>query len=198
MGIGERLRLLRKSHRMSQDELARKSGLSKSAVSILELNNRDPRVKTLRKLLEVFNIPLSQFFAEAETEKKVKFGHADRSLIFEKKDSYKIELLVPFDLNRAMELSLFTFQPYKGFESKYSHQGQEAGLVLEGEVILSIDGADYKVKKGECFYFQANKMHALRNDSSKISKVLCIMTPPTLEFARQRKRYDADGKEQHL
>lgn len=198
MKIGDKLRLLRKSRKMSQDELARRSGLSKSAVSILELNNRDPRVQTLSKLLKVFNVPLSQFFAQTETEKKVKFGSDATTTIFEKKDSYKIDLLVPFDLNRVMELSLFTFQPHKGFESKYSHEGQEAGLVLEGEITLTINGTDYKIKKGESFYFQANKMHAMRNDSSKVSKVLCIMTPPTLEFARQRKRYDANGKEQHL
>ncbi len=52
--IGEKVRLLRESKNLTQQELANKLDLSLSAISTLERNSRIPSLLTLVKLCEFF------------------------------------------------------------------------------------------------------------------------------------------------
>jgi quercetin dioxygenase-like cupin family protein len=60
----------------------------------------------------------------------------------------------PVDYNTATITA--TFKP-NGFLPRHSHPGVENGYVLEGEVVLKIDGnADLKMKPGDSWIVPAN------------------------------------------
>ncbi len=48
--VGRRMRALRRSRNMSQQELAREAGISVSYVSMLERGNRSPPLETLETI----------------------------------------------------------------------------------------------------------------------------------------------------
>ena len=77
-----------------------------------------------------------------------------------------------------MEPILITILPGGKSELDEPHQGEEFGYVLEGEVVLRINNKHYKLKKGQTFYYQANKTHQLINTSNKITKIIWVSTPP--------------------
>lgn len=56
MSFGERLRNLRTSRNMSQEQVARHIGLTRSAYSHYEINNRQPVYATLLKLAVLFDV----------------------------------------------------------------------------------------------------------------------------------------------
>ena len=56
MFLGYRLRLLRKSRAMSQDELGKALGVSKVSISGYENGVRIPSMEVLLKILSVFNV----------------------------------------------------------------------------------------------------------------------------------------------
>lgn len=56
--LGERIRELRKKHKMSQKELAEKLGISTSAIGMYEQERREPDNTKLEKLCEIFNVTL--------------------------------------------------------------------------------------------------------------------------------------------
>ncbi|AZN43838.1 XRE family transcriptional regulator [Paenibacillus albus] len=58
MTMGDRLRELRLRHNYSQDEVARQIGITRSAYSHYEINNRQPVYETLRKLASLFGVSL--------------------------------------------------------------------------------------------------------------------------------------------
>nr|WP_090573121.1 helix-turn-helix transcriptional regulator [Paenibacillus sp. OV219] len=58
MTMGDRLRELRLRHNYSQDEVARQIGITRSAYSHYEINNRQPVYDTLRKLAALFSVSL--------------------------------------------------------------------------------------------------------------------------------------------
>ncbi|MBM7563458.1 helix-turn-helix domain-containing protein [Paenibacillus sacheonensis] len=58
MTMGDRLRELRLRKNISQEEVARQIGITRSAYSHYEINNRQPVYETLKKLAVLFNVSL--------------------------------------------------------------------------------------------------------------------------------------------
>ncbi|MFC5699974.1 helix-turn-helix domain-containing protein [Cohnella faecalis] len=58
MKMGERLRELRLRRNISQEEVARNIGITRSAYSHYEINNRQPIYETLIKLATFFDVSL--------------------------------------------------------------------------------------------------------------------------------------------
>lgn len=58
MKMGERLRELRLARNLSQEEVARHIGITRSAYSHYEINNRQPVYETLIKLAAFFDVSL--------------------------------------------------------------------------------------------------------------------------------------------
>ncbi|MBB6636787.1 helix-turn-helix domain-containing protein [Cohnella thailandensis] len=58
MNMGERLRELRLKRNISQEEVARHIGITRSAYSHYEINNRQPIYETLIKLAAYFDVSL--------------------------------------------------------------------------------------------------------------------------------------------
>jgi transcriptional regulator with XRE-family HTH domain len=58
MTMGDRLRELRLKKNISQEEVARQIGITRSAYSHYEINNRQPVYETLKKLAVLFDVSL--------------------------------------------------------------------------------------------------------------------------------------------
>jgi putative transcriptional regulator len=61
--IGERIRELRAERAWSQDELVRRSGLSKGTIQNLETGRHDPRLSSLYRLAEAFGVAVHALMA---------------------------------------------------------------------------------------------------------------------------------------
>ncbi len=62
MDTGSRLKLVRESYKLSQRELARRSGVTNATISLIEQNRVSPSVSSLKKLLEGIPMSLADFF----------------------------------------------------------------------------------------------------------------------------------------
>ena len=65
--IGEKLRAARKAQRITLDQLAQATGLSKSFISRVENNATSPSIASLVQLCQVLSIPVGELFAEPVT-----------------------------------------------------------------------------------------------------------------------------------
>lgn len=68
MGIGIRIRDLRKSQGLSQAELGRRIGLSQKAVTSYERETREPSVKTIKALAKVLGVTVEALFGESRKQ----------------------------------------------------------------------------------------------------------------------------------
>lgn len=57
--IGTRLRTMRKSRKLTQEDIAKSIGQSASSITMYETGRREPDFETLEALADVFNVPLS-------------------------------------------------------------------------------------------------------------------------------------------
>ena len=66
MIVADRLRNIREMKKLSQGEVAKRSGLYRSYVSRVENGHTLPTIATLEKIARAFEIPLYQLFYEGE------------------------------------------------------------------------------------------------------------------------------------
>jgi len=69
MTMGDRLRELRLRKSISQEEVARQIGITRSAYSHYEINNRQPVYETLKKLAVLFNVSLDYIIGGEQSTK---------------------------------------------------------------------------------------------------------------------------------
>ena len=62
----EEIRQSRKEKGLSQEQLAKISGLSRSSIINFENGYRDPRVKDLRKIARALGVPIEQLITEKQ------------------------------------------------------------------------------------------------------------------------------------
>ena len=65
--FSKQLRKLRLSHKLTQIELAKRLGLSYSAISMYERGERQPNFETLEIIADYFNVPMSSLIEKSAT-----------------------------------------------------------------------------------------------------------------------------------
>jgi len=177
MNIGKKIRALRLGNDLTQEELANRLELTKGYISQLENNLTSPSMQTFFSLLEVLGTDVHQFFS-LEEEQTVVFKKDD---FYEKENEqlkHMISWIVPNALKYEMEPIIIDIEPGGQSEIDNPHPGEEFGYVLDGQVVLVLNKKRYVIRKGETFYYLANKEHYLINQSSQHTKILWISTPP--------------------
>jgi transcriptional regulator with XRE-family HTH domain len=176
MKIGERIRNLRQLSNLTQEELAERANLTKGFISQVERDLTSISLDSLIQIMDALDEDISDFFRDG-SEEKIVFREKDRVSI-EKEKIEKFELLVPGSTNRRLEPILLTLRKGEATPKEKPHEGEEFGYILQGRVNLRYGREILKLKKGECFYFSAEKEHWLQNTSSRSAEILWITSPP--------------------
>lgn len=176
MDIGSKLKELRVLKGLTQEELADRAELSKGFISQVERNLTSPSIATLMDILQCLGTTTSEFFNE-ESEEQVVFGKED---YFEKYDSElhnEIQWIIPNAQKNVMEPILLKLEAGGSTYPDNPHEGEEFGYVLQGTVSIHLGTKTYRAKKGESFYFTADKQHYLSSKSG--ANLLWISSPPS-------------------
>ncbi|HPX32507.1 MAG TPA: XRE family transcriptional regulator [Erysipelotrichaceae bacterium] len=176
MDIGERIRQLRVSNDLTQEELASRCELTKGFLSQLENNLATPSLPTLMDIVEALGTTMAVFFTE-EQDEKITFNEED--YFVDESQEVVITYVVPNAQKNQMEPIIIELQP--NAQSKVvspKEDGETFGYVLKGTINLVNGKNTYKVKQGGTFYLKCKKEHYLENKTKNRAKVLWICTPP--------------------
>ena len=172
----DNLMMLRKMRGMTQEELADRSELSKGFISQLERNLTSPSITTLMDILQCLGTSIGEFFNEAPDEQIV-FGKQD---YFVKEDTeYKNEIkwIIPNAQKNTIEPIYLTLQAGGSTCPDTPHEGEQFGYVLQGTVSIHLGNKTYKAKKGESFYYTADKTHFLSSKNG--ATLIWVSSPPS-------------------
>lgn len=176
MDIGNKLKELRVLKGLTQEELADRSELSKGFISQLERNLTSPSITTLMDILQCLGTSIGEFFNEAPDEQIV-FGKQD---YFVKEDTeYKNEIkwIIPNAQKNTIEPIYLTLQAGGSTCPDTPHEGEEFGYVFQGAVSIHLGNKTYKAKKGESFYYTADKTHFLSSKNG--ATLIWVSSPPS-------------------
>lgn len=176
---GKRLAELRQASGLSQRRVAELSGLTHSAISTIEQDKVSPALSTLQKLLKVYGLSLSAFFSEPESTALPRIV-VDREDLIEI-GSQGVSLLMVNNGNpqRTLSMMLETYQPGATTGEKIRHAGEETGTVLEGDIILTVNGEDFALTAGQSYVFDTGLPHSFYNPGSACCRIVSAHTPTT-------------------
>ena len=178
MNIGNKIKELRISKNLTQEELADRAELSKSFISQLERDLTSPSIATLIDILQCLGTDLKDFFAE-ESDEQVVFHEED---FFTKEDTElqnTIEWIIPNAQKNMMEPIRLTLQPGGSTYRDVPHEGEEFGYILQGSIQIHVGNKSYSAKKGESFYFIPHSEHYITANKTTGAKLIWVTTPPS-------------------
>jgi len=173
--IGAHLRQLRVKRRLSLAQVANAVGISVGFLSALERSQMSGSVATLRKLARFYRTNILDFFDAGEGSKRL--VRPTERKVLEAGRGVRMELLAWG--NTVMEPHLFRVAPESGSGDSYTHEGEEFLYVLRGELAITLDGEEYRLKSGDSFYFESATPHRWRNPGRTETCLLWVNTPPT-------------------
>ncbi|MEE9273680.1 MAG: cupin domain-containing protein [bacterium] len=175
--VGGRIRDMRMSYGLTQEELAHRSNLTKGFISQLERDLTSPSLESLLGILRALDTDIVEFF-RGQYEDRFVFGGADCTNADTYPEVKGFELMVPGAANCDMEPAIVTIEPGQSLEEP-SHAGEEFGYVLQGKVMVRYGRRQVAARRGEWFYFVADRTHGVSNTFKQDAKVLWISTPPS-------------------
>ncbi len=173
--VGSHLRRLRAKKRLSLAQVAQAVGISVGFLSALERSQMSGSVGTLRKLARFYKTNILDFFdANGASSRQVQ---PEQRKVLEAGPGVTMELLAWG--NTVMEPHLFRISPEAGSGDSYAHAGEEFIFVLRGQLAISLEDEEYRLKAGDSFYFESATLHHWKNPGRSETWVLWVNTPPT-------------------
>ncbi len=162
--MNARIKLLRKQHNFSLDNLASRSGLTKSYLSKVERGLSTPSISTALAIANALEVDVGDLFA-ASTHDLISVVKKGESLRIGSNDDNKriIDVLASGITDKAMQP--FIISPPSNFEKGpqlHVHIGEEFLYVLEGELEIEFPEQIERLVQGDSIYFRAEIPHRIR------------------------------------
>ena len=179
MELGDKLKAIRVEKKMTLDDVAKKSSLTKSFISQVELNKTSPSITSLMKVATALGIRLTDLFREEDLTKDVLIKKGEKDSYYNKRTRLNIEILFTRSPNQRMEPIYFRFEA--GGESDIiTSIGQEFAYVIKGKVKLILDQKEYIAEEGDCLYFDSSIPHRWKNSWSETAEGIWVCSPPII------------------
>jgi transcriptional regulator with XRE-family HTH domain len=181
LAIGERIKTTRKAKNCTLDQLAQKTGFSKSYLSQIENMKREPSIGTATKIAYALGVDaiflLSGVQPETAQANFTLVRANDRKPMPDafRHRGHKYESLAYRKRNRLMDAYIVEMGPDFPQGTK-PWQGQEFVFVLDGTHEFLYDGETYTMHKGDAYYYDSNKPYKGRRIGSKPARILVVFT----------------------
>ena len=174
--VGQRLRLLRDERGISMRALARRSGLSANALSMIERSLTSPSVSTLNKLAMALEVPITAFFRQEPVREPVVFRKAtERSRVPFLRGL--IEGLGGESFAGHVEAFLLTLES-GGSSGPHGmiHTGHELVFCMRGTLEYEVEDEHYVLEPGDSLIFASQLVHRWRNPGHSVANAIIVIS----------------------
>ncbi len=181
LGIGNKIRELRKKRGMTLARLGKLSGLSVGFLSQVETGAAMAPLTTLLAIARALEVKMEAFFKEEQPDENVSVvKKADHVTVKRRRHNevgYLYRSLAHRRSNKKMEPFLVEFEPRKKEQMKFfDHPGEEFIYVIEGVIEFRTEKEAYVLEAGDSVYFNSDIPHAARGLEPGKSKAVIIVT----------------------
>lgn len=205
--FGAEIRELRKARQMTLADMAEASGVSVSHLSAIERGTVNPTLAKISRIAEALGVPEDWFFARREGN-----GPLERAYVVRRENRRSLnplygdppevsgyhDFLLSSSLGGAFHMGISDYPPYSEevLDEVYSRDGEQHGIVLEGELVLTLENEKITLRAGDSFSFPGHVLHSARNKSDKPARLIWVNSPVIIpKYAVLR---EGDTKPQNL
>jgi len=177
--LGERIKKKRELYNMQLNDLAKRVGISASALSQIENAKSSPTIVTLKHIAECLNTTIGELVGENENlSQNPKVGIDEMKFLRESFDGSQLYSLANHKHHMQMDSFLIRFTEKSSLEGLFKkHRGQVFCFVTEGSFVFHLDEIEYRLTKGDSFYFDALVSHWVQLSESASGELLWVVSP---------------------
>lgn len=176
--IAERLKGIREINNVSLHTLANSLKIDPKEYEEYETGKKDIPVGILHKIAEFFKVDLTEILTgESPKLKQFTLVRKGEGIKVERRASYKYQSLAYNFINKKAEPFLVEVNPTSSDKpvELNSHQGQEFNYVIEGKLLVSLNGHEVILGEGDSLYFDSSMPHGMKALDNKTAKFLAIV-----------------------
>jgi transcriptional regulator with XRE-family HTH domain len=176
VNVGVTLRKLREERNLSLRALARESGISANALSMIERGRSSPSVSTLYKVAGALGVPITTLFRDEPERREIVFRQAAE------------RTRVPFTRGvwEGLGGEMFTgrVEPFaitleSGAHSGVKsivHTGHEFVLCLRGQLEYQVENKTFRLEAGDSLLFASRLKHRWRNPGPTVTNAIFVLS----------------------
>lgn len=175
--IAARMRELREIAGYSPEDVASMLNVSKEIYNSYENATQDIPIGFLNEFANQFNVDLTELLT-GNSPKLTRYSlvRNGKGMSVERRAPYKYHSLAYNFINKKAEPFLVTVLPNNDTTlSMNSHPGQEFNYVVEGTLMIVIDGKEFILNKGDSLYFDSGLPHGMKALDNQRAEFLAII-----------------------
>lgn len=176
--IARRIKEIREISETSVEKMAGNLNIPADLYTRYESGVTDIPVSFVFKIAQWFNIELSVLLGGDNPKLRI-YGvvRKGKGLNLERRKQYKYENLAYNFIHKKAEPFMVTIDPDPEKEPSvaYAHPGQEFNYVLEGTMMLNIDGHEVILNEGDSIFFDSGYKHLMRALNNKQVRFLAVI-----------------------
>jgi transcriptional regulator with XRE-family HTH domain len=176
--IADRLYGLRDALNVSTAQIAEVCNISEAEYIEYESGSSDIPMGVLQAIAKHYNIELTAIlFGEEPTVTGFFLTRSGLGTAMERTEAYKYQSLAAGFAHRKADPFIVTVEPKPEGTQMHlnTHEGQEFNYVLEGTLLLSINGKELILNEGDSIYFDSGKKHGMLALNNKPVRFLAII-----------------------
>lgn len=178
MIVAKNIKRLREENKLSMDELAKLSGVSKSMLAQIERGDGNPTISTLWKISNGMKVPFDALTVRPKSVYEIVKTSEVQPLL---EDSGKVKnySLFPDNENRRFAVYYLELDEGSYWESEPHLKGTtEFITIFAGKIEIYADGQRFTVEKGESIRFRADAVHSYKNIGNETAILHMILFNP--------------------
>ncbi len=178
MIVAANIKRLREENKLSMDELARLSGVSKSMLAQIERGEANPTISTLWKLSNGMKIPFDALTIRPKNSCEI-VKISQMQPILENEGNVKNYPIFPDTENRRFAVYYLELGKGSYWKAEPHLKGTtEFVTVFSGTMEIHADGREFILKKGDSIRFRADTKHSYCNISDETVVLHMIIFNP--------------------
>jgi XRE family transcriptional regulator, regulator of sulfur utilization len=174
--VASALKRHRQAKKLSLDELASQSGVSRAALSQIEAANTNPTLAVLWKIAAGLDVPFHALLGLSE-DSSLKVLRSNEATVLRNQDGgVEFRFMAPGGVAAGLGVDELRLAPNAIHKSEPHNPGTtETILVIDGSVRVTVGEAQRDLVAGDSMFFHADVEHAYENPSSEDARLVNII-----------------------
>ena len=175
--LAQRIKAQRRELGLTLEQVASRTGLTRSVLSKVENFRVTPSLPALVKIASALEVTMSELVSGLEKKPQLVVVAKGKGVRIDRdRPNSRIvyESLAHERPTRTMEPLLLSVPGGTARKEALAHEGEEFLMVLSGSVDLEYAEEVHRLRAGDSAYFDAHAEHRLINRGKRPAKVLCV------------------------
>ena len=185
----EKIRSLRKKQGMTLKDLAQNINCSAGYLSRVETGVVNPSLATLMEIADALGVTIEELFRSSRPERQVMpcVMRPEERKTLSLKGGIQLQLLSR-GVDSPFEFLMLRFPPgatdgigistNNGETDLHTHEGNECGLVIQGNLDVHVDDKIYHLKPGDTITFYSDSPHKISNSGDEEAVAIWVDSKP--------------------